>query len=253
MGLTFVRWLHLQCANDPKGKMPYASIYEIGPIIEEVVGLDGEFDLKAIVGELRERVDGDYSEALVQAEATWRIDQLCIPADPDDEVVVAEIVEDPDEEALAPLLGIVPALRCGYLGLDGGTCRDPAVPGSGRCAKHGGSITDPEVRRSLLLIAYAKVIKGAETAVDALIDVAEYGANEMARVQAAKELLDRAGVIHEQHTQVTTAPAAETGALDVVAELKDRLMDARDRLQLVAIDVPSKESDGDGADDARTA
>ena len=59
---------------------------------------------------------------------------------------------------------------------------------------HGGALLDPTVRQAFLVSAYASIVEATDTAVQALIQVAEHGRNELARVAAAKEILDRAGI-----------------------------------------------------------
>jgi hypothetical protein len=129
---------------------------------------------------------------------------------------------------------------CGYRNHRGEGCTAEAVPGAGRCGRHGGAITDPEVRRSFLLVAFAKVIDGSRVAVDALLDVAENGRSEMARVQAAKEILDRAGVQQDQHVHIHR-PEEDASEDELLDSLRLRLAETKSRLRLTAIEVASSE------------
>src|SRR5690606_28053368 len=88
----------------------------------------------------------------------------------------------------------------------------------------------------------AKVIDGSRVAVEALLDVAENGRSEMARVQAAKELLDRAGVQQDQHVHIHTQDE-EMDEDEFLSELRRRLSVATDRLRITAIPVESYEEE----------
>jgi hypothetical protein len=230
---SFVRWLHAQVKGDSAREMPYARIYQWGKHIHEIIGVDGRFDAEQIANELaRQGANVDDLAALVSAEAAWRVDALVNSADAagislepsaDTEAEVSKALESPDATVM-----------CGYRDHRGHGCTHPAVPGAGRCARHGGAITDPEVRRSFLLVAFAKVLDGSRVAVEALLDVAENGQSEMARVQAAKELLDRAGVQQDQHVHIHQ-PGEDASEDDLLDELRRRILVSRDRLRIQAI------------------
>lgn len=217
---SFVAWLHGQVLGDPKREMPYARVYEAGPLIEAVLGMSGEFDMTALASAVREKYDDAYEqmevcEAIVAAESTWRLDSMALSVDDTDETL---------EEA---------KYTCGYRSIGGIRCSHMAVSGAARCATHGGAISDPEVRRSILLSAYARLMAGSEIAVDALIRVADIGRNEMAQVQAAKEVLDRVGLVQDQHVHLHVPERgvrdARGGALET---LRKRLGVVRERLEL---------------------
>lgn len=73
-------------------------------------------------------------------------------------------------------------------------CRKTAVLGGDRCEKHGGHWLDPATRQAMLMTAFEKLVTGADTAVDTLLDVMENSRRDDARVAAARELLDRVGI-----------------------------------------------------------
>ncbi len=152
-------------------------------------------------------VPAAYLDTLVKAEAAWKIDKAA-------------------QEASRRSLGIalLPSgeiekvvTDCGFKTRSGMICGKPAVPGVDRCAKHGGALVDPETRRSILLSAHATIVEGSEKAVEALLDIVEHGRSEIARVQAATQLLDRAGLSADVNinVSVTTVDAGEI--------LRDRL------------------------------
>jgi hypothetical protein len=247
---SFVRWLHAQVKGDPARMMPYALIYNWGRHIHAILGSDGQYNAEWVALELSQQgATADDLAALASAEAAWRVDSLVdsaelagVSLDPSDGAgnqetggdIVSPSVSQAVEAAEARVL-------CGYRNHRGEGCVETAVAGAGRCGRHGGAITDPEVRRSFLLVAFAKVIDGSRVAVDALLDVAENGRSEMARVQAAKELLDRAGVQQDQHVHIHR-PEEDASEDDVLDDLRRRLHTATDRLRIHALPVTSEDT-----------
>jgi hypothetical protein len=118
--------------------------------------------------------------------------------------------------------------NCLYRDRTGEMCGREVVPGVDRCVKHGGALVDPEVRRNILLSAYATIVEGSQKAVDALLDVVENGRSEMARVQAAKELLDRAGL-----TADTTINVRISAEIDAGSILRERLESMATKIEII--------------------
>lgn len=231
MALSFVRWLHKVCLEDEDRSRPYAGVYALGPKIESTIGIDGEFDMDRLSVMIRERFPEDSDERLadlIRAEAHWRMETL--------------EAGDPGEAVGLELAGAT----CGHRDLAGMECGVAAVPGSVRCVEHGGTVLDASVRRSMLLIAYAKMLHGSKIAVDALMDVAEHSNNDLARVHAAREILDRVGIVHENGAHQGSVEDGSESQDEMVASLKRQLGSARDRLQLVA--VPSGDPDDEPVD-----
>jgi len=240
--MPFVRWLHGQVKGDQARVMPYAGIYRWGPNIQSILGSDGKFDAQWVALELSQQgATAEDLAALASAEAAWRVDTLVDTAEAAGVSVDMEDTEIVPDSVSKEIEAAEPTVLCGYRNHRGEGCISPAVQGAGRCGKHGGAITDPEVRRSFLLVAFAKVIDGSRVAVDALLDVAENGRSEMARVQAAKELLDRSGVQQDQHVHIHR-PAEDASEDDQVLELRRRLAIATDRLRIKAIPVESEDT-----------
>ena len=237
--ISFVRWLFAQAKGDPTRSMPYAQIYNWGRQLNALLGLDGQFDSAFVVTELaKQGATAEDLSALVLAESAWRVDTVIdraeavgVPLD-----VGAEVATEVVSGELEPSDTVL----CGYRNHRGEGCVSPAVSGSGRCGRHGGAITDPEVRRSLLLIAFTKVIDGAADAAEALLDVAVNGRSEMARVQAAKEILDRAGVQQDQHVHIHR-PDEDASEDDLVDDLRRKLAISTNRLRIQAIPAESEE------------
>lgn len=240
--ISFVRWLFIQAKGDKDKTMPYAPIYRWGPHIQQILGTDGQFFAEQVALELSHRgADAEDLGALASAEAAWRVDSLVDSAE-EAGVELPQPGEIATTESLSQALEPTEAkVLCGYRNHRGEGCVSEAVPGAGRCGRHGGAITDPEVRRSFLLVAFAKVIDGSRVAVEALLDVAENGRSEMARVQAAKELLDRAGVQQDQHVHIHR-PEEDASEDDLVDEIRRRLNVATDRLRIKAIPASSEDT-----------
>lgn len=231
---SFVRWLHEVCLEDTDRVRSFSGIYPLGPHIEAAIGIDGTFDLAKIVGYLRERLGDDAADAhmsgLVTAEATWRT-----------ETSGAVIAASSLPEKAAPTI-------CTHVGLDGRSCKNPPVPGSDRCLDHGGAILDPAIRRSVLITSYARMIEASDIAVETLVDVAENSRSALARVAAAREILDRVGLVNEggPHQTTTTDDSEDQDVL--MDALKNRMASARERLQIVAIPVITVDKDESAPD-----
>lgn len=166
----------------------------------------------------------DIVTHLVRAEATWRAEQAA-------------------GELTAKAYGIAPQTlanklsyrtpqtdtRCGLVFKDGKQCTEHVVPGSTRCESHGGALVDPETRRAILLSTYTTLVSSAQIAVDTLVDVAQNSRNDLARVSASKEILDRVGLTPELNINVTLSSEESSP----VEKLKKRLNEMSERLYQV--------------------
>lgn len=232
---SFVRWLHKVCVADPERTKPFSTVYDVGPQIESALGIDGDFDLELISLYLRKTLSPEevntYLIAVIQAESSWRMDSLGLASDSD--VLVPEIYEG--------------GSQCSHTDLNGKRCRDEAVSGTTRCKAHGGSILDPDVRRSVLLVAYARMMKSSSLAVDSLVDVMENSTSSLARVYAAREVLDRVGLVFEGGAHQGTTDTPDESREEVLESLRKQMETARDRLQIVAVpaDVDSEVVDAE--------
>lgn len=207
--------------------MPYAGIYKLGREIERVLGSDGIYDLERLLAGIPDA--NQHLDLFIQSEAAWRVDALCQEH--------PEEVQSPVDYVEAKSLAVV-HIKCGFRDTGGRGCNIESVPGSVRCEKHGGAITDPEVRKSLLLIAYAAIVQGAIVGAEALLDVAGNSINDMARVKAAEALLDRGGLIVEQSIQIHTEAEVDTDAPARLLAMMQKQMDTtRDRLSLALVPV----------------
>lgn len=128
---------------------------------------------------------------LLGAESEWRADVMAAKAGLKAVgVVTAPLVVGGGGTADLP----VPVVQCGYKDRRGTKCPHASMPGALRCREHGGDWLDPAIRQRLLLSAYMQLVENSEVAVEALIWVAANGKREEARVMAAREILDRAGI-----------------------------------------------------------
>lgn len=224
MGTPFIRWLHDEAVADLDRHGHFVDLYPFGPYFDNTFGVgDPEMAVFASYLERKEYSPADVERLcglLTLAVATWRTDTSEIASGTSDVVL-----RQPP---------------CGFRGVDGIQCKDPTVPGAARCARHGGAITDPQTRASLLLVAYAQLVTGAETAVETLLSVMEHSTNDIARVQAAKEMLDRAGLTVDQRIQVTSTEASETRE-DIVRRIVSIVDSTRDRLLPTAPEVDDDE------------
>lgn len=224
---SFVRWLHRVCIEDSGRKRTYADVYALGPQIESCLGIEGEFNLPRLSVMLREKfpeaVATKHLDTIVVAEAAWRLERAGL-AEPDSTPT-----------------------QCAHTGLDGVQCRNPPAPGAARCIDHGGAVLDPSVRRSMLISSYSKMMDAGDTAVEALVEIAEHSKSALARVYAAREILDRIGLVHEggAHQADDTDNSAENQDA-LMAEMREQMATARSRLALQA--VPIEDSDSEVVD-----
>lgn len=203
--------------------MPYSAIYKLGPEIEKALGPNGKYDFETIINSIPDAEK--YADLLIQAEAAWRIDVLCHEH--------PEEMAGPVEYVDAQVLVNTNYVTCGYRDIGGRGCSRQSVAGAARCEAHGGAILDPEVRKSILMITYAKLISASPVAVDTLIDILETSQNDMARTKAVELLLDRVGLAADQRIQIEAKNDDSEGALErLLAAVHDKLGTAKDRLQM---------------------
>jgi hypothetical protein len=227
-GVGFLAWLEDKAAADADAMGPFSPLYFMtsAPGFPMSYSFDAYSDtVRSISGDTDETVE--LIELLLVAEAEWRVDALAktksraalglLPSGRG----VTGLPGDPKRKARPPVL------KCEFTRRDGSRCGRHVVPGSPRCDDHGGALVSPEVRMSILVSAYTKLVEGADTAVAALISVAATGTNELARVQAAKEILDRVGMGAEQTITIKTAEEDTDSRLEAA---RDKLNDVRERI-----------------------
>jgi hypothetical protein len=170
-------------------------------------------------------------EALIEAAAAWALEQRARG------ISRKELGIVDTEKARTKM---VPATVCGFVNVTGSRCRKMAVPGSIRCPEHGGALMSPEVRRAMLISAYCSIVTHTQLAVDALAEVASKGRNELARVQAAKELLDRAGLSPEIQIKVEIEGDTRSEAIE---RLRERLDGMQRGLAARVLDTSAQDAD----------
>ena len=163
------------------------------------------------------RIDrSDLVGALLETSNEWRADNVA-KSKTRKHLGVAE-----KPMAETKLSGIVaemplPVVSCRYRDpMSGRECTDAAMPGAIRCRQHGGDWLDPRIRQNLLMAAYMKLVEATEVAVDTLVWVAVNGRREEARVLAAKEILDRAGIRAGIDIHVVPDPSTDTSQVDAL-------------------------------------
>lgn len=240
-GRGFRSWLVTQ---DPKkGGEPRDELRAgVEFCIEYFEELPGQFDYEAVADLMRRKLrpprSGPKFEefdallvSLAKCEAEWRAEQ--ISKDRSKTAVMA--IAHPHGENLSSRLPQADD-QCGFKFRAGARCRSFVVPGSPRCVKHGGALVDAEVRRAFLLSAYSAVVEATEEAVDTLVDVARNGRNELARVAAAKEILDRAGLTPTLNINVNVG-GKESDAMRVLRDKLDVIQkNLRDSRQVIDVE-----------------
>lgn len=165
---------------------------------------------------------------LVRAEAAWRAEQAAGQLTAEAYGIAPQTVANRLSYRVAQT-----DERCGLVHRDGRQCNSLVVPGSTRCTEHGGALVDPETRRAILISTYATLVVSAQVAVDTLVDVAQNSRNDLARVSASKEILDRVGLTPELNINVTVTGQSDSP----VEKLKARLNEMSDRLHQVPIEA----------------
>ncbi|HSX22706.1 MAG TPA: hypothetical protein VLE97_08050 [Gaiellaceae bacterium] len=245
-GRGFRSWLVTQ---DPrKGGSPRE---ELRPAVEFCIEwfpeLPGQYDYEAIADLMRRKLRPprtgpkfDEFDALLvslsKCEAEWRAEQIS----KDSLKTAVMTIAHPHGENLSSRMPQADDV-CGFRFRAGRRCTNMVVPGSPRCVKHGGTLVDSEVRRAYLLSAYAAIVEATEDAVDVLIDVAKNGRNELARVAAAKEILDRAGLTPTLNINVNVG-GKESDAMRVLRDKLDRIQkNLKDSRQVIDVEPAEAE------------
>jgi hypothetical protein len=150
----------------------------------------------------------DLIETLFQVSVEWRLDRAAKGSrPPGDDVVLAAL-----------------STRCRYvIPGSGASCNRSTVPGTSRCRDHGGTLVDEKTRRAVLMGAYLGLVDATDLAVSTLSDVALNGRNELARVQAARELLDRAGLTADLNVTVRIEGDERTSRIEALQTRLDTM------------------------------
>jgi len=192
--------------------------------------------------DLDERTENEVADlvaTMFQVETEWRLDKTAKGGRGGD-VTVARTWADIVPEAA---LGI----RCRYVMPGSGkACGRGTIPGTSRCRDHGGALVDEKTRRAVLMGAYLGLVDATDLAVSTLSDVALNGRNELARVQAARELLDRAGLTADLNVTVRIEGDERTSRIEALQSRLDTMgTSLRSRVAgaIEASAVPTSEND----------
>ena len=117
-------------------------------------------------------------------------------------------------------------------------CGKPVIPGTVRCEGHGGTLIDATTRRAVLMGTYLQLVEASGVAVGALVDVLEHSKNDLARVAAAKEVLDRAGLTADLNINISIDSDGKDARMEA---LKERLNTMREGLLARVIDTTATE------------
>lgn len=112
------------------------------------------------------------------------------------------------------------------------SCSRPAIPGTGKCERHGGQWLTPQDIADLSRRLHDRLLSMGEAALRVLQDLMDNGRSEQVRMMAATSVLDRAGVgphMNVNHTGEITVSASEQAAIEL-----------RARLDRIAINAASK-------------
>lgn len=102
------------------------------------------------------------------------------------------------------------------------SCTREAIPGTGKCGRHGGAYLSPKDAADLSRRIHDRILTMSEAALRVLQDLMDNGRSEQVRMMAATSVLDRAGIgphMNINHTGEIEISASDTAA----AELRVRL------------------------------
>lgn len=116
------------------------------------------------------------------------------------------------ETPLAPV-------RCVTVESNGVRCEYEAIEGQNRCLKHGASTTEAH---KVIGAARKRLLGMTNTALETFDDVMKNSVNDSARIKAASEVLNRAGVKEDTNIniQVEDKTEARSAVLDRLAQMK---------------------------------
>lgn len=198
-----------------------------------------KFDFEAWTSHLQEQDRADeLISLLLQAQLEWRVD---MDANTDARHTL-EIRAGQSHDFADPTPS--DGRRCRFVkgrgDPDARKCGQPVIPGTVRCGDHGGELVDADTRRAVLMTSYLQLVEATSTAVETLVDVAIRSKNDLARVAASKEILDRAGLTPE--LQVSVKFESE-GRDERMTRLREKLDTMQRGLQERAIDAVARDMD----------
>lgn len=133
----------------------------------------------------------------------------------------------------------VPVVRCTAIKKDGNRCRRFSLRGTNVCIKHGGQLPDVQAHAKAVVEAAKLRIYGlTDEAIDVVYDLMQNSSADKIRLDAAKDLLDRANVKGPQEVEVTVK-SEESPA----EKIRRRLAETADRLNATARVIPDTDSE----------
>lgn len=203
------------------------------------VEFGGEYWINAIekIVDISETKKTELIETLIQSSTEWRLDVKTRyerrRAGAHDPMKVPSYI-DPQP---------IPQNRCRFTAPGSERpCGRGTIPGTTRCRDHGGTLANEKTRRAVLMGAYLGMVDASDEAVGVLVDVARNGRNDLARVQAARELLDRAGLTADLNITVRIEGDERTQRIE---QLQSRLATMGDAIRHRAIDATAHPTDID--------
>lgn len=135
----------------------------------------------------------------------------------------------------------VPVVRCTAIKKDGERCRRFSLRGATVCIKHGGQLPNvQEHARAVVEAAKLRIYGLSDEAIDVIYDLMQNSSADKIRLDAAKDLLDRANVKGPQEVEVTVR--SEESPAD---KIRRRLAETKERLnapmQVRVLDESSEE------------
>lgn len=126
-------------------------------------------------------------------------------------------------------------------------CTRDAVPGTGKCGRHGGQWISPEDQANISHYIHDKLLVMSESALRVLQDLMDNGRSEQVRMMAATSVLDRAGVgphMNIRHSGEVSLSASDQAAHELRVRLDRLAENAREKQAL--LERSQRELEGGG-------
>lgn len=116
-------------------------------------------------------------------------------------------------------------------------CHRPAIPGTGRCQRHGGQWVSEKDMADMSRILRERVLQMSMSALRVLQDLMDNAKSEQVRSQAAAMILDRAGIgahVNVNHSGLVTIESSDEAMVSIHNRLSALALNLEQRAELEA-------------------
>lgn len=133
------------------------------------------------------------------------------------------------------------------------SCTRDAVPGTGKCARHGGQWISPKDAADISRRIHDRLLTLSESALRVLQDLMDNGRSEQVRMMAATSILDRAGVgphMNVNHSGEITVTDTDAAAIELRGRLERLAANAVEKRQLIDASIGNQDDAEEGVTEA---